>query len=108
MSTPDQDALRTHVAGFMPEERRDAARQEAERLEKECLDAERAEADHLAVDQRTEEEHAEPSAAQITEATTTLHTQAMGILNVKYLVPVTHDLASSHYNRWRGFFLNTL
>lgn len=32
----------------------------------------------------------------------------MGIPNIKSLVPVTLDLVSPQYNRWRGLFLNTL
>lgn len=37
-----------------------------------------------------------------------LHAQAVGVLNVKALVPVTLDVANSNYTRWRGLFLVAL
>jgi hypothetical protein len=37
-----------------------------------------------------------------------LHTQAVSVLNVKALVPVTLDLTAGNYTRWRGLFFVTL
>jgi thioredoxin-like negative regulator of GroEL len=102
MSKPDTftpEELRQWVAALTPEERREAARQEAERVESERLEAEHAKAARLAVARRAEEDRAATYAAQIASAMATLHTQAMGILNIKSLVPVVLDIGSSNYNR---------
>jgi hypothetical protein len=111
MSKPDAftpEELRQWVAALTPEEGHEAARQEAERVESERLEAERAEAAHLAAARRAEEDRAATYDAQIASATATLHTQAMGILNIKSLIPVVLDIGSSNYNRWHGLVLNTL
>ncbi|XP_062230074.1 uncharacterized protein LOC133927645 [Phragmites australis] len=39
------------------------------------------------------------------DATASLHAQAVAVLNVKTLVPVTLDLAAANYTKWRGLFL---
>ncbi|EAY90498.1 hypothetical protein OsI_12090 [Oryza sativa Indica Group] len=39
------------------------------------------------------------------DARNALHTQAVAVLNVKALVPVTLDLAAANYSRWRGLFI---
>jgi hypothetical protein len=111
MSKPDAftpEELRQRVAALTPEERHEAARQEAERVKFERLEAERVEVARLAAAHRAEEDRAAAYAAQIASATATLHTQAMGILNIKPLVTVVLDIGSSNYNRWRGLVLNTL
>lgn len=41
-------------------------------------------------------------------ARASLHAQAVAVLNVKALVPVTLDLAAGNYARWRGLFLVVL
>lgn len=42
------------------------------------------------------------------EARNALHTQAVGVLNVKALVPVTLDVGAANFTRWRGLFLVAL
>jgi hypothetical protein len=42
------------------------------------------------------------------ETVSTLHSQAVSILNIKALVPITLDLAAGNYTRWRGLFLVVL
>lgn len=32
----------------------------------------------------------------------------MAVLNIKALVPITLDLASTNFSRWRALFVNTL
>jgi hypothetical protein len=111
MSKPDAftpEELHQRVPTLTPEERCEAARQEAKHIESKHLEAELAEAARLAAARRAEEDHAAAYAAQIASATATLRTQAMGILNIKSLVPVVLDIGSSNYNRWRGLILNTL
>lgn len=103
----DED-LHKRVAALTLEERREAARQETERLEAERAQAARDKAECREAAQRAEVERAAAYAAHIATATATLHTQAMGILNINSLVPVTLDIGSSNYNRWRGLVLNTL
>ncbi|EEE66911.1 hypothetical protein OsJ_23758 [Oryza sativa Japonica Group] len=49
-----------------------------------------------------------PPPALDAEAVATLHSQAVAVLNVKALVPVTLDLNSDNYSRWRGLFLVAL
>ncbi|XP_062232780.1 uncharacterized protein LOC133930092 [Phragmites australis] len=39
------------------------------------------------------------------DTTASLHAQAVAVLNVKTLVPVTLDLAAANYTKWRGLFL---
>ncbi|XP_052152518.1 uncharacterized protein LOC127770748 [Oryza glaberrima] len=51
---------------------------------------------------------AAPPAALDAEAVANLHSQAVAVLNVKALVPVTLDLDANNYSRWRGLFLVTL
>nr|AAX95825.1 retrotransposon protein, putative, unclassified [Oryza sativa Japonica Group]ABA93147.1 retrotransposon protein, putative, unclassified [Oryza sativa Japonica Group] len=42
------------------------------------------------------------------ETLATLHQQAIAVLNIKALIPVTLDLATANYTRWRGMFLVVL
>ena len=37
-----------------------------------------------------------------------LHQQAISVLNIKALIPVTLDLTAGNYTRWRGMFLVVL
>ncbi|XP_062185472.1 uncharacterized protein LOC133889047 [Phragmites australis] len=37
-----------------------------------------------------------------------LHAQAVAVSNIKTMIPFVLDQTSSHYNRWRTFFLNTV
>jgi hypothetical protein len=62
----------------------------------------------LAAECRDADARALVLANEVAAATTALHAQAAAITNIKPLVPVVLDLTSSHYNRWRGLFLNTL
>ncbi|XP_062221362.1 uncharacterized protein LOC133920806 [Phragmites australis] len=39
------------------------------------------------------------------DATVALHAQAVAVLNIKTLIPVTLDLDTSNYTKWRGLFL---
>jgi hypothetical protein len=52
--------------------------------------------------------HALVVAGEVAVATAALHAQVAAILNAKSLVPIVLDFTSTHYNRWRGLFLNTL
>lgn len=99
--------LRKRVTALTPEECREAARQEAERLESKRLHAERAEADRIGA-RRADEKREAAYAAELASVTAALHAQAMGILNIRSLVPVTLDITSPHYNRWCGLVLTTL
>lgn len=38
----------------------------------------------------------------------TLHAEVVVMPNIKAMVPLTLDLASPHYSRWRSLFLNTV
>lgn len=51
-----------------------------------------------------------PQATPVLDAETTasLHSQAVSVLNVKALVPITLDIAAANYSKWRGLFLVTL
>lgn len=89
MSTISEE-LRKRVAALTTEERREAPRHEAERRE-----AERKEGDRFAAAHRANDERRAAYKDELTATTSILHTRAMGILNVKSLVPVTLDLVSS-------------
>ncbi|EEE60660.1 hypothetical protein OsJ_14112 [Oryza sativa Japonica Group] len=51
---------------------------------------------------------AAPPPALDAEAVANLHSQAVAVLNVKALVPVTLDLDANNYSRWQGLFLVAL
>jgi hypothetical protein len=42
------------------------------------------------------------------DTTTNLHAQAVAVLNNKAVVPITLDIISGNYTRWRGLLLVTL
>ncbi|XP_062227390.1 uncharacterized protein LOC133925492 [Phragmites australis] len=46
--------------------------------------------------------------AQAQAMTAGIHTQAIGVLNIKVLVTIILDLVSLNYSKWRNLFLNTL
>jgi hypothetical protein len=101
-------ALEQRVAAFTAEEHREAARQEAAHLEATRVEAERREAARLEQERRNADAHALVVAGEVAVATAALHAQVAAILNAKSLVPIVLDFTSTHYNRWRGLFLNTL
>lgn len=102
-----RDELVHRVAALTLEERQEAARQEAERLDIERREAAHAEEARIAAARR-EEARAAAYAAQVAAATAALHSQAVAVLNIKALVPITLDLASPNFPRWRALFVNTL
>jgi len=42
------------------------------------------------------------------EANAAIHAQAIGVMNIKVLVPVTLDKPANNYGRWRSMFLVVL
>ena len=81
MAPPEDDAQRI--------ERERAA--EAERLQREA--AAKAAADREAALDALEAKHA------------AVHAQAIAVVNIKVLIPITLDRAANNYDRWRKLFL---
>lgn len=48
------------------------------------------------------------AAAQAHTATAALHAQAIAVSNIKTVIQIFLDLASTHYTKWKALFLNTL
>jgi hypothetical protein len=67
-----------------------------------AIEAERL---RIAKENRAHREKAEQEEA---DAIADLHAQAIGVINIKNLIPVVLDLATPHYNRWCHLFLLTL
>jgi hypothetical protein len=94
---------------------------DAERRQRDAAEAERLAAEAIAGEERTRaaeaerlrleaEERARQAEAEQEEAAAIadLHAQAVGVLNIKNLIPVVLDLSSPHYNRWRHLFILTV
>jgi len=64
---------------------------EQERLQREA--AAKAEADRIVALDAYEAKHA------------AVHAQALAVVNIKVLIPITLDRAANNYNRWRNLFL---
>lgn len=48
------------------------------------------------------------AAAQAHAGTIALYAQAVVVSNIKLVIPIVLDLASTHYTKWKALFLNTL
>lgn len=103
-----RDKLVHRVQALTLEERQEAARQEAERLADERREAESQEDARLDAIRQEEEARSAAYAAQVATATAALHSQAVAVLNIKTLVPITLDLTSVNFPRWRILFVNAL